>query len=125
MPSPIDPATLAHRIRARRQGKSLGIREAAHEVGVSAATFSRAERGDYLPGRESLLRFTTWLGITFRDLAPESFSDLQAREPESTPEAVALHLRADKNLSPEDAEVLEEVFRSAYKALLKRRHSLE
>jgi transcriptional regulator with XRE-family HTH domain len=121
----IDPATLAHRVRARRRGKGLGIREAAREVRVSAATFSRVERGDYLPGRENLLRFTTWLGISILDLTPESFMESHPGEPESTPEAVALHLRADKDLLPEDAEILEEVFRSAYKALLKRRPPAE
>jgi hypothetical protein len=35
----------------------------------------------------------------------------------STVEAVELHLRADKNLSRDDAEALSEMFRLAYDAL--------
>jgi transcriptional regulator with XRE-family HTH domain len=125
VPPTIDPAELAHRVRARRLGKELGIREAAREVGVSAATFSRVERGDYLPGRENLIRFTTWLGISIRDLTDGGLNVGHSGEPVSTPEAVALHLRADKNLSAQDAEVLEEVFRSAYQALVRRRPAPE
>jgi hypothetical protein len=43
-----------------------------------------------------------------------------AGEPTSTPEAVAVHLRADPDLSPQDARVLAELFRSAYDVLRKK-----
>ena len=121
MPQTIDPATLAQRVRARRTGRRQSVREAADDVGVSPATFSRVERGDYVPGRENLLRFAAWLGIPIQDLVADGVLPTEASPPESTPEAVAVHLRADKNLSPEDAEVLQEVFRSAYQALVKRK----
>ncbi len=115
----IDPANLAHRVRARRLARRLGIREGATEAGVSAATLSRVERGDYLPGRESLLKLAAWLGVPVDDLVPGAPVVRHRSEPESTPEAVALHLRADKALSAPDAAVLEEVFRLAYEALRK------
>ncbi len=115
----IDPAHLAGRIRAHRRSRGLGIREAAEEAGISPATLSRVERGDYLPGRDNLLKLKAWLGeaIDALDVRPSGHEG----EPESTPDAVALHLRADKNLSDAEAEILEEVFRSAYEALRRRR----
>ncbi len=38
----------------------------------------------------------------------------------STVEAVELHLRADKNLAPEDAEVLVQLVRTGYDQMSKR-----
>jgi transcriptional regulator with XRE-family HTH domain len=97
----------------------LGVREAAEEAGVSPATLSRVERGDYLPGRDNLEKLAAWLGeaIEGLDVGPSGHEG----EPESTPDAVAFHLRADRNLSDDEALILEEVFRSAYEALRRRR----
>jgi transcriptional regulator with XRE-family HTH domain len=117
----IDPASLARRIRERRLSAGNGIREAAEEADVSPATLSRLERGDYVPGRENLLKIAAWLGVTVDELTETGHAAKHEGEPESTPEAVALHLRADKKLTPEDAAVLEQVFRSAYNALAKRK----
>ncbi len=102
-----------------RRRESRGVREAAEEAGVSPATLSRVERGDYLPGRDNLLKLAAWLGeaVDELDFGPSGHEG----EPESTPDAVALHLRADKDLSDEEAAILEEVFRSAYEALRRRR----
>src|SRR2546421_7793572 len=60
----IDPASLARRVRDRRLSTSKGIREAAADADISSATLSRVERGDYVPGRENLLKIAAWLGIT-------------------------------------------------------------
>lgn len=119
MPS-FDPAQLAHRIRARRQSRGLSLQEAAKLTGVSAATLSRVERGDYLPGRENLGKLADWLEISLSELSAEDLLSRHEDEPESTPEAIALHLRADKNLSPDDAEALEQMFRLAYERLHRR-----
>jgi transcriptional regulator with XRE-family HTH domain len=117
----IDPATLAHRVRSRRLGQRKRLREAANDAGISPATFSRLERGDYMPGRESLLKVAKWLDVSVDELASGESLTKHRGEPESTPEAVALHLRADKRLSPDDAAVLEKVFRSTYDALVTRK----
>lgn len=118
---PIDPAALAQRVRARRLGNGQSIRQAAEAAGLSPATLSRVERGDYAPGRENLLRLADWLGVSVDELTPGAAISRHQAEPESTPEAVALHLRADKSLGPEDAEMLEELFRRAYETLRRRR----
>lgn len=123
--SPIDPAQLAERIRARRLANGQTLREAAHAADLSAATWSRLERGDYVPGRDSLLKLSDWLGASLTDLAAGELLSGHEAEPQSTAEAVALHLRADKDLGPEDAAALEELFRVAYETLRRRRRANE
>ncbi len=116
----IDPAQLAHRVRARRLSRRQSLQQAAREADLSAATFSRVERGDYLPGRENLMKFAKWLDVPLTELIEGPLLAGHESEPESTPEAVALHLRADRNLDPEDAAALEQMFRLAYDSLRRR-----
>jgi transcriptional regulator with XRE-family HTH domain len=119
----IDADKLAERLRFRRLGLHLPLRKAAIEAGVSPATFSRVERGGHLPERENLLRLLRWADINLDEVrsdAPAAEHPGHHGEPESTPEAVALHLRADPDLSPQDARVLAELFRSAYEVLRKK-----
>jgi transcriptional regulator with XRE-family HTH domain len=116
----IDAVDLGDRVRAKRRSKKLSIREAAEEVGVSAPTISRVERG-HLPERENLLRLARWAEVqidpVLHDSAQEARNAAVHGPAASTVEAVELHLRADKNLSRGDAEALSEMFRLAYDAL--------
>ncbi len=119
----IDAAELGARIRHRRLGLRLTVRQAAREAEVSPATFSRVERGDHLPGRENLLRLARWAAIKLKDLQvgagpPKPRAGIAAK---SVPERVALHLRADRDLRPDDAEMLADLFRTAYENLRRRR----
>jgi transcriptional regulator with XRE-family HTH domain len=107
--SPIAAEELAARLRARRHELGLSLRAAAVEVGVSAATLSRIESGAYLPERDNLFRLLDWLGLT----RGEQVS--QPHPPNAgTMEAIELHLRADKELSPADAEAIAQVVRLIY-----------
>lgn len=116
----IDPVDLGNRVRAKRRSKNLSIREAAEQVGVSAPTISRVERG-HLPERENLLRLARWAEVridpVLHDDARQARNSAIHGPDASTVEAVELHLRADKNLSRDDAEALAEMFRLAYDAL--------
>jgi transcriptional regulator with XRE-family HTH domain len=109
----LDPAELGARLRARRRQLGLSLREAAADVGVSAATLSRVEGGGHLPERDNLFRLLRWLGV---EAAPG-----RSAEPHpagaSTMEAIELHLRADRDLSPEDADALAQMLRLAYERL--------
>jgi transcriptional regulator with XRE-family HTH domain len=108
---------LAARVRARRRDLGIGMREAARQIGVSAATLSRIERGGHLPDRENLFRFRRWL-------EPEAGGHAAPREPHapgaSTMDAVELHLRADPDLTEEDAEALARMVRLAYGRMVRR-----
>jgi transcriptional regulator with XRE-family HTH domain len=116
----IDAVELARRVRAKRRSRKLTIREAAAEADVSAPTFSRVERG-HMPERETLLKLARWAGVRIDPILHESARRARNQAvhgPDaSTIEAVELHLRADKNLSRDDAEALSEMFRLAYDAL--------
>ena len=142
MPQTIDPTELGARVREKRLAHGQSVRQAAQEAGVSPATLSRVERGDHLPDRENLLLLAQWIGVSLDQLtlaiggtratddadgADEEVAALhQARNAivhspgETTPESIALHLRADRDLTPEDVELLMEVFRAAYERLRKR-----
>lgn len=117
----IDAVELGDRVRAKRRGKGLSIREAALEVGVSAPTLSRIERGLHLPERENLLKIARWAGVRMDPVLHPNARRIRnaiVHDPEgSTVEAVELHLRADKNLSRDDAEALSELFRVAYETV--------
>ena len=116
----IDPVVLGDRVRAKRRSRKLSIREAAEEVGVSAPTISRVERG-HLPERENLLRLARWAEVRIDPVLHDDarrIRNARVHGPDaSTVEAVELHLRADKNLSRNDAAALSEMFRLAYDAL--------
>jgi transcriptional regulator with XRE-family HTH domain len=115
-----DAIELADRVRAKRRSKGLTIREAAGQAEVSAPTFSRVERG-HVPERDTLLRLARWADVridpALHDDARRARNASVHAPGASTLEAVELHLRADKNLSRDDAEALSEMFRLAYGAL--------
>jgi transcriptional regulator with XRE-family HTH domain len=115
-----DTVELANRVRAKRRSRRLSIREAAAEAGVSAPTLSRVERG-HLPEREVLLRLARWAGVRIDPVLHETARharNVAVHAPDApTVEAIELHLRADKNLSRDDADALSEMFRLAYDAL--------
>ena len=112
--SPIDASELATRIKARRRERGISLRSAATEAGVSAATLSRVERGDYLPERDNLFRLLRWVGAP----AAEPSGPAEPHPPgAATMEAIELHLRADKDLTPDDAETIAQMVRLAYERL--------
>ena len=112
--SPIDASELATRIKARRRERGISLRSAATEAGVSAATLSRVERGDYLPERDNLFRLLRWVGAP----AAEPSGPAEPHAPgAATMEAIELHLRADKDLTPDDAETIAQMVRLAYERL--------
>ena len=118
----VDAAQLATRVRAKRKADKLSLRAAAKILGMSAATISRVETGDHLPERDHLLRLADWAGVPLGSAAQRSRRNhLVHGDDASTVEAVELHLRADKNLDPQDAELLVQLVRSAYDQMSQRR----
>jgi len=117
----VDPAELARRVRAKRHAEDMSLREAAKELGMSAATLSRVESGKHLPARDHLLRLADWarmpLGAASRRARNRAVHGADA----STVEAVELHLRADKKLDPDDAEILVQLVKTAYDQMSTRR----
>lgn len=99
---------LAQRILQHRAGR--GIREAAKEVGVSAATLSRIENRK-VPDLETFGKICAWLGenpAEFLGLVPEAGSPARAQ----------VHFKKETAIRAESAQALSEMIMLAQEALL-------
>jgi len=111
---------LGQAIKRRREELGLSLRDVADVTNVSASTLSRIENGTGKPDADNIARLTGWLDMPMDRIMNKQSSSSDV-EPviyyphEATPEIVEAHLRADKNLSPETANALSELFRVAYK----------
>ncbi len=116
----VNTVELGRAIKRRREELGLSLRDVADVTDVSASTLSRIENGTGKPDADNIARLTNWLDMPIDRVMSKqgSSSDVEAvvyYPHEATPEIVEAHLRADKNLSPETAKALSELFRVAYK----------
>ena len=116
----VNTVELGRAIRRKREEMGLSLRDVADETKVSASTLSRIENGTGKPDADNIARLTSWLDMPVdRVMKKQGKSeDIEAviyYPHEATPEIVEAHLRADKNLTPETAKALSELFRVAYK----------
>ncbi|HVG38877.1 MAG TPA: helix-turn-helix transcriptional regulator [Pyrinomonadaceae bacterium] len=120
MKSLVDTAELGRSIRRKREDAGLSLRDVADVTGVSASTLSRIENGTGKPDADNIARLTNWLNVPMerimgnRDLENEESKAVVYFPQEATPDIVEAHLRADRNLTPETAKALSELFRVAY-----------
>ena len=98
---------LGRQITAKR-GKR-GVRGVAQEIGISAATLSRVERG-YLPDLETFRKICAWMEV-------DPGSVLGVNPPKRPgPPRFALHFRKDRELEPEVAQALAKAILAAQRA---------
>ena len=116
----INTQELGRAIRRRREELGLSLRDVADQTNVSASTLSRIENGTGKPDADNIARLTTWLDVPLERILTRGREDVNDPKAvvyfphESTPEIVEAHLRADRNLSPETADALSQLFRVAY-----------
>ena len=116
----INTKELGRAIKRKREQMGLSLRDVANETQVSASTLSRIENGTGKPDADNIARLTNWLDMPVDRVMKRASKSSDAIEPviyyphESTPEIIEAHLRADKNLTPETARALSEMFRVAY-----------
>ena len=116
----INTEELGRAIRRRREELALSLRDVADQTSVSASTLSRIENGTGKPDADNIARLASWLDVPMerilsgRDPKAEESKAVVYYPEEPTPEIVEAHLRADKNLTPETAAALSELFRVAY-----------
>ncbi len=114
----ISTAELGKAIKRRREELKLSLRDVADVTEVSASTLSRIENGTGRPDADNIARLTQWLDMPVDRLMTKHSGN--SVEPviyyphEATPEIIEAHLRADRNLTPETANALSELFRVAY-----------
>lgn len=116
----VNTEELGRAIRRKREGLGLSLRDVADETSVSASTLSRIENGTGKPDADNIARLTGWLDVPMERILGTQGADSDGEKAvvyfarESTPEIVEAHLRADRNLTPETASALSELFRVAY-----------
>ena len=116
----VNTVELGRAIRRKREETGLSLRDVADETGVSASTLSRIENGTGKPDADNIARLTAWLNVPVERIMSGRAEGDEEVHPvvyfpqESTPEIVEAHLRADRNLTPETAKALSELFRVAY-----------
>ena len=116
----INTEELGRAIRRRREELALSLRDVADQTSVSASTLSRIENGTGKPDADNIARLTKWLDMPIERIMHQGRDETNDAKAvvyyphESTPEIVEAHLRADRNLSPETADALSQLFRVAY-----------
>ena len=117
----VNTEELGRAIRRRREELGLSLRDVAAKTSVSASTLSRIENGTGKPDADNIARLTGWLDVPMERILsgrdPQSAEESKAvvyYPEEPVPEIVEAHLRADRNLTPETAAALSELFRVAY-----------
>jgi transcriptional regulator with XRE-family HTH domain len=110
----VDVGELGELLRQRRLASGLTLRELQVRLGnsLTASSLSRIEHGA-LPDAKNVPVIARWLELSPDQIAWPGQSSLPVGA-QSTPDAIEVHLRADKNLSPVAAEVLARTFRHLY-----------
>lgn len=96
------------RMVADKRG-DLGIRAAARQIGVSASTLSRVERG-HLPDLENYQKICNWLGIDTEDVVGKTFARQES-------DVARVHFRKSRTVSKETALALAELILAAQRAI--------
>ena len=113
----VDVDALYAALDSKRKTQGTSWREIARELEISPSTFSRMAQGRR-PDVDTFATLLRWLGIP-----AESFMRSTRKEPgrpEEEPVAmVSSYLRSARNIEPADAEALEDIFRAAYKRLVR------
>jgi transcriptional regulator with XRE-family HTH domain len=113
----VDVEALYAALDSKRKAHGMSWREIARELEISPSTFSRMAQGRR-PDVDTFATLVHWLGMP-----AESFMRSTRKEtgaPQEEPVAmVSSYLRAARNIEPEDADALEEIFRAAYKRLVR------
>ncbi len=112
----LTPAEFGQRV-ARKRG-SMGIRAAAAEIGISAATLSRIERG-HVPDIRTLSKVCAWVGIDPRALiggAPPSETQVVG-EPRA---AVQIAFKSGQSFAPSTAKSLATQILAARESFIKK-----
>lgn len=112
----VDVDSLYTALDRRRQSESLSWRDLAAKLEISASTFTRMSQGRR-PDVDTFATLIDWLGVP---------SELFLRSPSRSavaPDPIAMfssYLRSAKNISPEDADALEDIMQAAVRRLLRK-----
>lgn len=108
--SPIRFDEFAAAVKAHRKKLEFSLVQASEATGVSPATLSRVENAKLYPRFETIHTLCNWMKIPLSEfmVSPTEFNE------RDTLEKVAVHLRADKNLSHKAADEIVNFVRALY-----------
>lgn len=122
----IDIDQLAHYVQWKMDQENLSLRQAARKANVSAATMSRIlrkGRNRPRPDLDTLVKIVHWVDVPIDKIVETKWtSPRRSITQPSTPEAIEVHLRADKNLTAEAAEAIGNMVRVAYAQFANSQH---
>lgn len=98
---------LGRLLREERGGRT--VRDVANEVGISASTLSRVERG-YLPDLENFPKICRWLNLDPGEVLGMGGTSYSA---DSEQTISGVHFRAERNITPELGQALAELIINA------------
>ncbi len=107
----VDLSELGNLVASERARRGLSLRDAAADVGIPFNTLARIERG-HVPDLPKFKRLLEWCGADINQ-----FFTTQERAV-ATPDAIAEHLHADRNLSSEAADQISRIVTELYEALV-------
>ena len=113
----VDVEALYAALDSKRKATDASWRDVARELEISPSTFSRMAQG----GRPDVDTFATllhWLAMPAETFMRTEGGDTAASEEEPVA-MVSSYLRSARNVTPEDAEALEDIFRAAYNRLVR------
>jgi transcriptional regulator with XRE-family HTH domain len=102
---------------ATREARGLTWRAVAQQSGVAASTLTRIGQGKR-PDVDGLSALLSWAGLDAKNFLGQPTSAESSSE--SLAQITAL-LRADKNLQPESAKMLEQMLKAAYASAKKKK----
>ena len=119
----IDIDQLAHYVQWKMDQENLSLRQAARKANVSAATMSRIlrkGRNRPRPDVDTLVKIVHWVDVPIDKIVETTRNSPRTSAAQaSTPEAIEVHLRADKNLTAEAAQAIGNMVRVAYAQFVK------
>src|SRR3954454_17100812 len=113
----VDVEALYAALDSKRKATESSWRDVARDLDVSASTFSRMAQGRR-PDVDTFATLLRWLGMPAESFIRSSGGETAAAGEEPVA-MVSSYLRSARNIRPEDAEALEEIFRAAYKRLVR------
>jgi transcriptional regulator with XRE-family HTH domain len=113
----VDVEALYAALDGKRKAQETSWREVARELEISPSTFSRMAQGRR-PDVDTFATLLRWLGMPAESFMRSTGRGSGASEQEPMA-MVSSYLRSARNIEPEDAEALEEIFRAAYKRLVR------
>ena len=111
----VDVDALYAALDNKRKTQGTSWREIARQLDVSPSTFSRMAQGRR-PDVDTFATLLRWLGMPAESFMRGTPTAAATEEPVAM---VSSYLRSARNVKPEDAEALEDIFRAAYNRLVR------